>query len=88
MGGDGLPPRLGRLGAVCGRLGDMYGRERILMVLLAVAALGSMVSALGDSLTSIIIGRAIQGVAGAILPLCIGWRASIFPLPAFPLPSH
>ncbi len=74
--------------AVCGRLGDMYGRERILMVLLAVAALGSIVSAVGDSLTSIIIGRAIQGVAGAILPLCIGLAREHLPPPASPLPSH
>jgi len=58
--------------AACGRLGDMYGRERVLVVLLALAALGSLISALGDSLGSIIVGRTIQGVAGAILPLCIG----------------
>ncbi len=58
--------------AVCGRLGDMYGRERVLIVLLVVAAVGSIISAAGDSLTSIIVGRTIQGVAGAILPLCIG----------------
>ncbi|MFD4183604.1 MFS transporter [Rhodococcus sp. NPDC058514] len=58
--------------AVCGRLGDMYGRERVLIVLLFAAAIGSMISAVGDSLGSIIVGRAIQGLAGAILPLCIG----------------
>ncbi|SMG42267.1 Major Facilitator Superfamily protein [Rhodococcus rhodochrous J3] len=71
--------------AVCGRLGDMYGRERILMVLLAVAALGSIVSAVGDSLTSIIIGRAIQGVAGAILPLCIGLAREHLPASRVPV---
>ncbi|WP_020109162.1 MFS transporter [Nocardia sp. 348MFTsu5.1] len=58
--------------AVCGRLGDMFGRERVLVVILATATIGSLVSALGDSVTTIIAGRAIQGVAGAILPLCIG----------------
>ena len=58
--------------AVCGRLGDMFGRERVLVVILAMATIGSLVSALGDSITAIIVGRAIQGVAGAILPLCLG----------------
>ena len=58
--------------AVCGRLGDMYGRERVLVFILAAATIGSLISALGDSISAIIIGRAIQGVAGAILPLCIG----------------
>jgi len=71
--------------AVCGRLGDMYGRERILVILLAVAALGSIVSAVGDSLTSIIIGRAIQGVAGAILPLCIGLAREHLPAARVPV---
>src|SRR5690606_29501463 len=36
------------------------------------SAFGSVVSATADSLTIIIIGRAIQGFAGAILPLCYG----------------
>lgn len=58
--------------AVCGRLGDMYGRERVLMFVLAFATVGSVVSMAFGTLEGIIIGRAIQGVAGAILPLCIG----------------
>ncbi|WP_127784754.1 MFS transporter [Rhodococcus sp. X156] len=71
--------------AVCGRLGDMYGRERVLVVLLAAAAIGSFVSAIGDSISSIIIGRAIQGVAGAILPLCIGLAREHLPVAKVPV---
>lgn len=71
--------------AVCGRLGDMYGRERVLIVLLAAAALGSTVSAVGDSIGSIIAGRAIQGVAGAILPLCIGLAREHLPATRVPV---
>ncbi|GAA4474737.1 MFS transporter [Rhodococcus olei] len=71
--------------AVCGRLGDMYGRERVLVVLLAAAALGSTVSAVGDSIGSIIAGRAIQGVAGAILPLCIGLAREHLPATRVPV---
>ncbi|MBM4532692.1 MFS transporter, partial [Rhodococcus hoagii] len=41
--------------AVCGRLGDMYGRERVLVVLLGAAAIGSFISAIGDSIGSIIV---------------------------------
>ncbi|QNG21587.1 MFS transporter [Rhodococcus triatomae] len=71
--------------AVCGRLGDMYGRERVLVILLATAAVGSLVSALGDSIGSVIVGRAIQGVAGAILPLCIGLARSHLPAAKVPV---
>ena len=71
--------------AVCGRLGDMYGRERVLVVLLGAAALGSFISAIGDSIGSIIVGRAIQGVAGAILPLCIGLAREHLPAAKVPV---
>ncbi|MGW0176257.1 MFS transporter [Rhodococcus sp. NPDC003322] len=71
--------------AVCGRLGDMYGRERVLIVLLFAAAAGSIVSAVGDSIGSIIVGRAIQGVAGAILPLCIGLAREHLPAAKVPV---
>ncbi|MCE4265464.1 MULTISPECIES: MFS transporter [Rhodococcus] len=66
--------------AVCGRLGDMYGRERVLMVVLAFATVGSIVSMAVGTLEGIIIGRAIQGVAGAILPLCIGLAREHLPV--------
>ncbi|MET4046533.1 MFS family permease [Rhodococcus sp. UYP5] len=65
--------------AVCGRLGDMYGRERVLIIVLAIATFGSLFSAIGDSVGAIIGGRAIQGVAGAILPLCIGLARAHLP---------
>lgn len=71
--------------AVCGRLGDMYGRERVLIVLLFAAAAGSIISAVGDSIGSIIVGRAIQGVAGAILPLCIGLAREHLPAAKVPV---
>jgi MFS family permease len=71
--------------AVCGRLGDMYGRERVLIVLLFLAALGSLISVLGGSLASIIAGRTIQGVAGAILPLCLGIAREHLPAPKVPV---
>ncbi|MEU9450522.1 MFS transporter [Streptomyces sp. NPDC048277] len=58
--------------AVCGRLGDMYGRRTLLIALLLVAAVGSVVSACAGSLTVVIIGRAVQGVSGGVLPLCYG----------------
>ncbi|MGE0741737.1 MAG: MFS transporter [Hyphomonadaceae bacterium] len=58
--------------AICGRLGDMYGRRRVLMWVLAAATLGSVVSAVSADPLWIIAGRTIQGVSGAILPLCYG----------------
>lgn len=58
--------------AVCGRLGDIYGRRRLLIILLLVSVIGSIVSISTGTLLGVVIGRAIQGVAGGILPLCFG----------------
>ncbi len=58
--------------AVCGRLGDIYGRSRMLVITLGVAAAGSALSAVASSLTMIIAGRVLQGASMAILPLCYG----------------
>lgn len=58
--------------AVGGRLGDIYGRGRILVVMLIASTIGSLISAWGPNLACVIFGRAIQGLAGAIFPLVIG----------------
>jgi MFS family permease len=58
--------------AICGRLGDIYGRRLVLMIALLVAMIGSLISAFSTQLEWIIAGRSIQGLAGAILPLCYG----------------
>jgi EmrB/QacA subfamily drug resistance transporter len=62
-----------------GRLGDMYGKEKVLLAVLAVFALGSFVSAIGGSIGVLILGRAIQGAGGAIFPLAFGIIRDEFP---------
>jgi EmrB/QacA subfamily drug resistance transporter len=62
-----------------GRLGDMYGKERWLLICLAIFGAGSVVSALAPSLEVMIGGRAIQGAGGGIFPLAIGIIRDEFP---------
>jgi EmrB/QacA subfamily drug resistance transporter len=54
---------------IVGRLGDMYGKERLLMIVLLMLALGTLISAIASSLWLMILGRVIQGVGGGIFPL-------------------
>lgn len=65
--------------AICARLGDIYGRKRVLLICLALAGAGSLLSAATTSLPVIIAGRACQGFAGAILPLCYGMVREYLP---------
>ncbi|WP_159502007.1 MFS transporter [Microbacterium sp. 18062] len=56
---------------IAGRLGDMYGKRRIVLVLLAVLVLGSVVSALSQDIVTLIVGRALQGAVAGVIPLGI-----------------
>ncbi|KKC24563.1 MFS transporter [Sphingomonas sp. SRS2] len=58
--------------AIAGRFGDLYGRRRMLLIMLGVALIGSALSAVADSLYLVILGRALQGVSIATLPLSFG----------------
>ena len=62
-----------------GRLGDMYGKERLLMVVLALLSVGTLVSALATSLPLMLGGRIVQGAAGGIFPLAFGIIRDEFP---------
>ena len=64
---------------IVGRLGDMFGKERMLLVTLIFFAAGSLVCALSHSIGLLIAGRAIQGVAGAVFPLAFGIIRDEFP---------
>jgi EmrB/QacA subfamily drug resistance transporter len=64
---------------IMGRLGDMFGKNRLIVVTLGVFGLGSLVSALSGSIEVLIAGRAIQGVGGAVFPLSFGIIRDEFP---------
>jgi MFS family permease len=65
--------------AILGRLGDMYGKERLLLITLLILAVGTLLAAVSSSLIVIIIGRFIQGAAGGIFPLAFGIVRDEFP---------
>jgi EmrB/QacA subfamily drug resistance transporter len=69
---------------VLGRLGDMFGKERFLAVSLGAFAAGSVLCALSDGLTLMIVGRVLQGVGGGVFPLSFGIVRDEFPLPKVP----
>ena len=54
------------------RLGDLFGRRRVVLALLACSASGSLISASSSGLGGLVCGRALQGMSAALLPLAIG----------------
>ena len=64
---------------VIGRLGDMYGKTRLLVIVLVLLSLATVVSALATSLAVMLVGRIGQGAAGGIFPLAFGIIRDEFP---------
>ena len=62
-----------------GRLGDMFGKRRLLLISLSLFAAGTLVCALADSIGLLIVGRAVQGMAAASFPLAFGLVRDEFP---------
>jgi len=65
--------------ALCGSLGDLYGRKRVMLTILAIVLIGSVISASTARLGWVIAGRCLQGVSGAILPLALGISREVLP---------
>lgn len=54
-----------------GRLADLHGRRRMLLLGMTVFAAGSVGAALAPSVVVLIVFRAVQGVGGAVYPLTL-----------------
>jgi EmrB/QacA subfamily drug resistance transporter len=64
---------------IAGRLGDMFGKKRVLVISLLSLAAGSLLAAVATSLPLLIAGRVIQGLGGAVYPLAFGIVRDEFP---------
>lgn len=64
---------------ISGRLGDMYGKRRVVIVLLALLVVGSVIAALSTSIIGVIIGRALQGATTGVVPLGIAILRDVLP---------
>ena len=64
---------------IAGRVGDMFGKKRTLIVSIGALAVGALIAALATGLPLMIVGRAIQGIGGAVFPLAYGIIRDEFP---------
>ena len=64
---------------ISGRLGDMYGKRRVVIALLILLILGSVVAALSSSIVGVILGRALQGATTGVVPLGIAIMRDVLP---------
>lgn len=64
---------------IVGKLGDVYGKGRVLTLVLLAFAAGSVICGLAQSIGVVITGRVLQGVGGGVFPLAFGIIRDTFP---------
>jgi EmrB/QacA subfamily drug resistance transporter len=64
---------------IAGKLGDLYGKGRILTAILVLFSVGAVINALAPTIEVLIAGRVLQGVAGGVFPLAFGIIRDTFP---------
>ncbi|WP_151481913.1 MFS transporter [Streptomyces albicerus] len=64
---------------IMGRLGDLFGKRRMLILSLAVMVVGALISAVTSDLLPMIVGRTLQGFAMGAIPLGIGLMRDMLP---------
>ncbi|MBA2580278.1 MAG: MFS transporter [Thermoleophilaceae bacterium] len=64
---------------ILGKLGDTYGKKRLLVISMAVFGLASVAAAFSTSLAMIVFFRVVQGAGAAVFPLAFGIIRDEFP---------
>ncbi|WP_243679040.1 MFS transporter [Vulcanisaeta distributa] len=54
--------------AIMGKLGDMYGKKRMLMITMITYTIGALITGFSTSYGMLLVGRALQGVGMAMMP--------------------
>ncbi|WZH54176.1 MAG: MFS transporter [Nocardioides alkalitolerans] len=62
-----------------GRVGDVVGKQKMLVVTMLALTLGSLVAALAGNIWVLILARVLQGAGGGVLPLAFGIIRDEFP---------
>ncbi|MEU6977369.1 MFS transporter [Streptomyces sp. NPDC046371] len=65
---------------VAGRLGDMYGKRRLLLASTVPLVAGSVVCTLAGSVAPMVVGRGLQGLGMGVVPLGISLLRDILPI--------
>jgi EmrB/QacA subfamily drug resistance transporter len=64
---------------IVGRVGDIVGKKKTLVWVLAVLAVGTLLAAIATNIGVMLVARVIQGAGGAVLPLAFGIVRDEFP---------
>lgn len=64
---------------IAGRIGDVVGKRKVMVLTLLALALGSVMAAVATHVGWLIVARVVQGLGGGVLPLAFGIIRDEFP---------
>ena len=64
---------------IAGRMGDMFGKRRVLLIVLAALAAGTVICGLASSVGLLVVGRVLQGLGAGVYPVAFGIVRDEFP---------
>lgn len=64
---------------IAGKLADVYGRKKIMLIIMILYLIGTIIGFLSTQISMIIIARLIQGVGIAMFPIAFGIIRDVFP---------
>ena len=64
---------------IAGKLSDVYGRKKILLIIMVVYLVGVSLSAFASNISFMIVARAIQGIGMSMFPIAFGIIRDQFP---------
>ena len=64
---------------IAGKLSDIYGRKKILLIIMVIYAVGVSLSGFATNIYFMLIARAIQGIGMSMFPIAFGIVRDVFP---------
>ena len=64
---------------IAGKLSDIYGRKKILLIIMVIYAIGVSLSAFATNIYFMLVARAIQGIGMSMFPIAFGMIRDVFP---------
>jgi MFS family permease len=69
---------------IAGKLSDIYGRKKIILIIMIIYTIGVTLGGLSSSISSLLAARIIQGVGLAMFPICFwNYKISVSPTKTF-----
>ncbi|MDR4490407.1 MAG: MFS transporter [Candidatus Nitrosocosmicus sp.] len=65
---------------IAGKLSDIYGRKKILLIIMLVYTAGVIVGAISNDIYMMIFGRTVQGIGMSMFPIAFGLARDQFPI--------